>query len=66
MAAPRKVIKKRKDLKRIEKGWQRISMPLSITLSLPSPTPKAMPSVGAARASLALKAAVRAPRTQRK
>lgn len=65
MAAPRKVIKKRKDLKRIEKV-ARISMPLSITLSLPSPTPKAMPSVGAARASLALKAAVRAPRTQRK
>lgn len=65
MAAPRKVIKKRKDLKRIEKV-ARISMPLSITLLLPSPTPKAMPSVGAARASLALKAAVRAPRTQRK
>lgn len=65
MAAPRKVIKKRKDLKRIEKV-ARISMPLSITLSLPSPTPKAMPSVGAARANSALKAAVRAPRTQRK
>lgn len=65
MAAPRKVIKKRKDLKRIEKGCAHIHASFNNTI-VPSPTPKAMPSVGAARASLALKAAVRAPRTQRK